>query len=347
MSGFRSPAPESAIFNLGAMNRRNNGATNIVGNAANKAINTVNNLANSAVISVNNVATNAVNSVGNVAINAAKNVNNVATNTANNVYKATNTVVNTVSNSVGGPPTVGPSIVQIVLIIIFIILAILIAVFWKQIETGFRIMYDKLRAALGGQVRPPPSKCESEDGCDKPHVTRKPEPPQDESNKHNIVEKILPGHQEVYNISKNAYTYYDAEPLCKALGSELASYEQVKKAYGDGADWCNYGWVKGQMAVYPTQKETWDHLQHGPEEERGACGNPGLNGGFFDNPELRFGVNCYGVKPDQKDHDATAIASGDGAPLSPGALEFDKKVTKYRGETDTIAILPFNKSKWN
>jgi hypothetical protein len=144
-----------------------------------------------------------------------------------------------------------------------------------------------------------------------------------------IVEKILPnvGAPEVFNISKNTFTYYDAEPLCRALGAELATYDQVKEAWERGADWCNYGWVKGQMAVYPTQQDTWEQLQQGPEDQRDACGRPGLNGGFFDNPELRFGVNCYGVKPSQKDHDATAIASGEGAPLSPEGLEFENTWT--------------------
>lgn len=131
------------------------------------------------------------------------------------------------------------------------------------------------------------------------------------------------------------------------MGAELATYEQVKEAYAKGADWCNYGWTKGQMAVYPTQQSTYESLQQGPEAERGSCGRPGLNGGFFDNPELRFGVNCYGVKPPQKDHDATAITSGEGAPLSPGMLEFDKKVNKYRGDASSIAILPFNKTSWS
>jgi hypothetical protein len=163
-----------------------------------------------------------------------------------------------------------------------------------------------------------------------------------------IVNKVLPGDgKEVFSISSNKYTYYDSEPLCKALGAELATYDQVKQAWANGADWCNYGWIKGQMAVYPTSQTTYAKLQKGTPEQRLVCGRPGLNGGHFDNPELRFGVNCYGVKPPQKDHDATAITSGEGAPLSPGMLEFDKKVNKYRGDASSIAILPFNKTAWS
>jgi hypothetical protein len=158
-----------------------------------------------------------------------------------------------------------------------------------------------------------------------------------------ILDKILPG-SEVFNVSSNRYTYYDAEPLCKALGAELATYDQVKAAWNKGADWCNYGWVKGQMAIYPTSEETYQKLQAGPEDQRQACGRPGMNGGFFDNPEMRFGVTCVGNKPPQNKHDEAEVAKG--APLSPDALAFDKKVSQYKSQADHIGILPFNPSKW-
>ena len=56
--------------------------------------------------------------------------------------------------------------------------------------------------------------------------------------------------KEVFNISKNIYKYDDASALCKALNSRLATFEEVKNAYENGADWCNYGWSKGQMAAH-------------------------------------------------------------------------------------------------
>ena len=40
---------------------------------------------------------------------------------------------------------------------------------------------------------------------------------------------------------------------------------------------------EGQTAYYPTQKCTWD---------KKTCGKPGINGGFFSNPYLKFGANC-------------------------------------------------------
>lgn len=165
------------------------------------------------------------------------------------------------------------------------------------------------------------------------------------SESHSLMEKILPGGSDIFNVSSNKYTYYDAEPLCKALGAELATYDQVKEAWKNGADWCNYGWVKGQLAVYPTGDETYQKLQAGPEEQRMACGTPGVNGGHFDNPEMRFGVTCAGKKPVQSKHDEDIAAKG--APVSPDAFAFDKKVSQFKSEADHIGILPFNGNRWN
>jgi hypothetical protein len=161
-----------------------------------------------------------------------------------------------------------------------------------------------------------------------------------------IVERILPPAKDVFTVSKNDFTYYDAAPLCKALGAELATYEQVKDAWQGGADWCNYGWVKGQMAVYPTQKGTYDELQQGPPEQRAACGRPGVNGGYFDNPELKFGVTCVGKKPAQNQHDVNRITSGATRPLTASGIEFENKVQRFKEDADTIGLLPFNKERW-
>ena len=100
------------------------------------------------------------------------------------------------------------------------------------------------------------------------------------------IKKAFDPEKQIFNISRNVYTYDDAAPLCKAMGAELATYEQIVEAQQHGADWCNYGWIKGQMAVFPVQEKTWNKLQTGPQEYRNACGKPGINGGFFDNPEL-------------------------------------------------------------
>jgi hypothetical protein len=151
--------------------------------------------------------------------------------------------------------------------------------------------------------------------------------------------------KEVFNVSRNIYTFNDASAVCSALGAELATYEQVQEAYEQGADWCNYGWIKGQMAVYPTQKETYDKLQKGAPEYRNACGRIGMNGGYFDNPELRFGVTCYGVKPSRNATDEL-LESSVSLPPSTEEIEYDKKVQKFREQLNTMVVLPFKRGQW-
>jgi hypothetical protein len=283
-----------------------------------------------------------MNSLRSPAPNAGLFSMGAAMNKRNNVA---NSFTTNLKNAVNGAvPKGGPSPVVIVLIVALVALILGFAVFWRQIQDASIQFFQRLKVFLGVSSTPPPPDSDNEE-----KVLGQPEPPQDSQPDatSSMVEKVLPGMKQVFNISKNSYTYYDAEPLCKALGAELATYEQVKQAYAQGADWCNYGWVKGQMAVYPTQQATWEQIQNGPEDQRNVCGRPGVNGGYFDNPEMQFGVNCYGPKPDQKDHDATALASGQGAPLSVGGLDFEKKIAKYRGEANSIALLPWNRQAWS
>jgi len=164
----------------------------------------------------------------------------------------------------------------------------------------------------------------------------------------NALTKAFGPDKEVYNISRNVYTYDDAAPLCKAMGAELATYEQLSIAQQNGADWCNYGWVKGQMAVFPTSEETWNKLQTGPQEYRHSCGKPGVNGGHFDNPELRFGVNCFGPRPEKKDSDELGMENGNNnMPPTAEQIEYDKKVQKFRDQMANIAVLPWSREAWN
>ena len=67
--------------------------------------------------------------------------------------------------------------------------------------------------------------------------------------------------KQVFNIPGNYYNYENAKALCKAYGSSLASYDQIEEAYNSGAEWCNYGWSANQLALFPTQKKTYNNLQ--------------------------------------------------------------------------------------
>ncbi len=156
------------------------------------------------------------------------------------------------------------------------------------------------------------------------------------------VQITKPPSKQVFNISENKYSYDEAKALCKVFDSELATLEQLVDAYRTGADWCNYGWVNGQMAFYPTQKATWDKLQeNSTPEKRNACGKPGLNGGYFNNPDLRFGVTCYGIKPEPRAHERVKNKL-----ITDADADLQRMIDKFRKEMNNITILPFNRDKW-
>ena len=111
-----------------------------------------------------------------------------------------------------------------------------------------------------------------------------------------VADKKSDSKEEVFNIATNIYTYDDAQAACKSFNGRLATYDEVEKAYNDGGEWCNYGWSDNQSIYFPTQKKTWENLQK-TKNNKNDCGRPGVNGGFIANPNSRFGVNCYGVKP--------------------------------------------------
>lgn len=256
--------------------------------------------------------------------------------------KSTNSAKNTMmgaANNAGNSisSATGTSVVNVIIFVVVVLVFLgIMMVYKKELLDAWNNAKEVVTGYFGPKTPPPPAPggAESDEG-------KAPD-----SSSQALMEKILPGGKpEVFNVSSNKYTYYDAEPLCKALGAELATYEQVKEAWSKGADWCNYGWVKGQLAVYPTSDDTYEKLQSGPEEQRMACGRPGMNGGYFDNPEMRFGVTCVGKKPPQSKSDVLAAAAG--APLSPDALAYDKKVSQFKAEADSMALLPFNSKGWN
>jgi len=278
---------------------------------------------------------------------------NSAMAVANNVKSTANTFVNSTKNAFSKIPvditdpikeslqgsfsnTSSPmvSIPIIITIGILIVLLIIAVMFRAQIAIGIEFIIGKLKELLDTSQNPIHEKEKEEKEEKEEHKIEKIE---------HEIETIIPSRKEVFNVADDKYTYTDAEPLCKAFGAELATYDQVKEAWNKGADWCNYGWVKGQTAIYPTQQSTYDKLQAGPEEQRGVCGIPGINGGYFDNPELKFGVNCYGKKPNQNETDNRHMMNPS---LAPGALEYDRKVQNYKDDMNQIAVNPFKEGTW-
>jgi hypothetical protein len=152
--------------------------------------------------------------------------------------------------------------------------------------------------------------------------------------------------REVFNIPDNTYTYDDAKAVCAAYGAQLASYDQIENAYKGGGEWCNYGWSDKQMALFPTQKETWDKLQKIKGHEH-DCGRPGINGGFIDNKNVQFGVNCYGYKPVITAAETDKMQHAPIFPQSMSDIEHQKRIDYWKKRIPEIMLSPFSRSTWS
>jgi hypothetical protein len=151
--------------------------------------------------------------------------------------------------------------------------------------------------------------------------------------------------KQVFNIPGNYYNYPNAKALCQAYGSKLATYKQVEDSYDNGGEWCNYGWSEGQMALFPTQQKTFDNLQKIKGHEN-DCGRPGVNGGFMANPNIRFGVNCYGNKPKITQEEEDLMKTATPYPETIQDIAFQKRVDYWKDKIDQILVSPFNYDTW-
>ena len=150
---------------------------------------------------------------------------------------------------------------------------------------------------------------------------------------------------EVFNVSNNLYTYSDAREICSSFGAKLADYDAVEKAYNNGAEWCNYGWSEGQMALFPTQKDTWSVLQKN-KQHANDCGRPGVNGGYMVNPYVKFGVNCFGKKPTASQTDILRM-NAKKMSLNPTPTPPDATTTTATKKWDDVTVNAFNQNKWS
>ena len=152
--------------------------------------------------------------------------------------------------------------------------------------------------------------------------------------------------KQVFHVPDNEYTYDDAKALCKAYGSRLAKYDEIEAAYNNGAEWCGYGWSDGQMALFPTQKKTYTELQK-IEGHENDCGRPGVNGGYIENPNVRFGVNCYGYKPEITTEERNKMAEKVQYPMTEKDKAIEKKISDFKKKLPDILVAPFNNSRWS
>ena len=152
--------------------------------------------------------------------------------------------------------------------------------------------------------------------------------------------------KQVFHVPGNEYTYDDAKDVCKAFDARLASYDEVEKAYNGGAQWCSYGWSDNQMALFPTQKDTWRKLQKVKGHEH-DCGRPGVNGGYIDKSDTKYGVNCYGNKPPMTADAAKLMQQTPIYPKNMKDLKHQERVDHWRNKISEILVAPFNHEAWS
>lgn len=164
----------------------------------------------------------------------------------------------------------------------------------------------------------------------------------------NLKLNLLPSlekKKEVYHLSNQDYTYDQSKCKCESYGGRLATKSELIDSYNKGANWCTYGWSEKQTAYYPVQQCDWDKItqqnERLPDNAKKYCGLPGLNGGYFANPNLKFGANCYGVKPEGEINKPKE-------PYCP-PMNFCKLESNFEAshKLDTDEIVGFNNDKWS
>lgn len=150
--------------------------------------------------------------------------------------------------------------------------------------------------------------------------------------------------KEVFHIAENVFNYKEAKEICEKYDARLATYDEIEKAYENGASWCSYGWSDEQMAFFPTQKKVYNTLKK-IEGHKNDCGRPGINGGYISNAKVKFGANCYGIKPSAKDTDKDYMHRIN---HSPAVSKQDiAKANEESNSYKSYVVAPFNKDKWS
>lgn len=150
-----------------------------------------------------------------------------------------------------------------------------------------------------------------------------------------------PNIKQVFNIKENIYALEDARAVCKVMGAEVATIDQLIEAHKNGADWCNVGWTKDGLAAFPIQYSTWQKLQENEPNKRGICGKPGINL-VRNDPNLLYGVNCYGVKPEPKNGEKVKQVIESDADIALKA-----RMAELQKNMDKIGVAPWNQDKWS
>ena len=99
------------------------------------------------------------------------------------------------------------------------------------------------------------------------------------------------------------------------------------------------------MDLFPTQQNTFDNLQKITGHEH-DCGRPGINGGYIANPQVKFGINCYGHKPRITEEEDDNMKTSTPYPQTMQETVFQKRVDFWKNKVDEILVSPFNYNTW-
>ena len=99
------------------------------------------------------------------------------------------------------------------------------------------------------------------------------------------------------------------------------------------------------MAFFPTNKAVWEKLQKIKGHEH-DCGRIGINGGYIANPDVRFGVNCFGSKPKITSKESKLMNNQTLYPKSLEDYRLDKKADYYKKNIKLKSKLLLNKEKY-
>ena len=96
------------------------------------------------------------------------------------------------------------------------------------------------------------------------------------------------------------------------------------------------------MALYPTQKKTYERLKQDPSSKNN-CGRPGINGGYIKNTKAKFGVNCFAKKEKPSDLERDIMKIQPNVPMT----KENKKLDFYKRNINKIVKKPFNSDRWS
>jgi len=152
-----------------------------------------------------------------------------------------------------------------------------------------------------------------------------------------VPEKTDSKNKEVFLVANNIFQRGDSNKVCKAFfNADVATMEQLREGYNNGANWCNYGWTADSKAYYPLQQ-----VQNNPR----CFGEAGLNGGTMENTSnITLGVTCYGEKPSEN------LMTVDKLITDSSMAQDDLRILdayRKRINNDGLKIAPFNNKKWS